>query len=358
MTNRNDLLVAIASIISDYRSGEIPTPTPEHVDRWVRQFNPEVQLPLLSEMQHVLEKTYINKQEVDGFLANLVKNPKLAGNNFCAFWQNTEFLDIQQGGRSQHEMLAMFSNILQQECSFPIQRGLKNPHAYIYLDDGLFSGSRIQRDIEQWIRNDAPTTANLHIILAVQHTSGGFFTEKNLKKIIAETNKNVALNFWNCISIENKKYNKDTSEILWPHELPEDILLENYVNTIQRFPFEPRSVLNNKSYQHCIFSSEAGRQLLEREFLLAGVKIRSFCQNPKPIMRPLGYSSFGLGFGSTVVTFRNYPNNAPLALWWGDATLPSTHPLSKWYPLFPRKTYSQNTIMDYIDDFDLSEFGL
>jgi hypothetical protein len=34
-----------------------------------------------------------------------------------------------------------------------------------------------------------------------------------------------------------------------------------------------------------------------------------------------------LGFGSTIVTFRNCPNNAPLAFWAGDP----------WYPLFPRK---------------------
>jgi hypothetical protein len=35
-----------------------------------------------------------------------------------------------------------------------------------------------------------------------------------------------------------------------------------------------------------------------------------------------------LGFGSTLVTFRNCPNNCPLAFWAG-------YP---WYPLFQRKT--------------------
>jgi hypothetical protein len=35
-----------------------------------------------------------------------------------------------------------------------------------------------------------------------------------------------------------------------------------------------------------------------------------------------------LGFGSLIVTYRNCPNNAPLALW-------VDHP---WYPLFPRTT--------------------
>ncbi len=47
-----------------------------------------------------------------------------------------------------------------------------------------------------------------------------------------------------------------------------------------------------------------------------------------------------LGFGSLVVTFRNCPNNAPLALWVGDP----------WYPLFPRTTNSQAEIVRLFRD--------
>jgi hypothetical protein len=86
--------------------------------------------------------------------------------------------------------------------------------------------------------------------------------------------------------------------------------------------------------------------LIERELLMAGVRIRAGCQNPKKVMRPLGFGHFGLGFGATIVTYRNCPNNCPLALWWGDpdATSGPFH----WYPLLPRKTYEQA--------FDLSAF--
>ena len=41
-----------------------------------------------------------------------------------------------------------------------------------------------------------------------------------------------------------------------------------------------------------------------------------------------------LGFGSLIVTYRNCPNNAPLALW-VDAP---------WYPLFPRTTNTQTAV--------------
>ena len=53
------------------------------------------------------------------------------------------------------------------------------------------------------------------------------------------------------------------------------------------------------------------------------------CPYLKESARPLGFSLLKtLGFGATVVTHRNCPNNCPLALWAGDP----------WYPLFRRKT--------------------
>jgi hypothetical protein len=81
-----------------------------------------------------------------------------------------------------------------------------------------------------------------------------------------------------------------------------------------------------------IFSSEAGRYLLEEQFLIAGVKIRNMCPNLPLAARPLGHMNLvTLGFGSLIVTYRNCPNNAPLALWARDP----------WYPLFSRTTNKQ-----------------
>jgi hypothetical protein len=37
-----------------------------------------------------------------------------------------------------------------------------------------------------------------------------------------------------------------------------------------------------------VFSGEPGRQLIERELLLAGIKIRAGCQDPKKSDAPLG----------------------------------------------------------------------
>ena len=56
--------------------------------------------------------------------------------------------------------------------------------------------------------------------------------------------------------------------------LPEDDLVKAYLNERHKFPFEPRQPGGKSRF----FSSEAGRQLLEREFLLAGVRIRARCK--------------------------------------------------------------------------------
>jgi len=122
--------------------------------------------------------------------------------------------------------------------------------------------------------------------------------------------------------------------------------LKAYMAEETKFPFKPRTP--GGKCEHDIFSSEEGRQLLERELLMAGMRIRSFSQNPNRALRPLGFSPFGLGFGSTIVTYRNCPNNAPLALWWGDPEKPKSHPFSKWCPLVPRKTYGAEEEWDGI----------
>ena len=113
---------------------------------------------------------------VENFLADLVKNPTLAGADACAFWRGVRFLDIQGGGNSQRDMLALFSNALQKQCGFTTaQCGGANPHAFIYLDDVLFTGNRIQRDLAGWIASDAPSIRQPFTSSPLVCTAGGHF---------------------------------------------------------------------------------------------------------------------------------------------------------------------------------------
>src|SRR6476620_5376275 len=97
MAEREDLLAAIAGRIADYREGEIPAPSSEHVNTWVSQFGDAVQVPILREMNHVLERTYFSRKSAMSFLGGLFQTKDLAGDDPCAFWKTVSFLDFQQG---------------------------------------------------------------------------------------------------------------------------------------------------------------------------------------------------------------------------------------------------------------------
>jgi hypothetical protein len=112
MSNRQELLESIAATITDYRADDLPAPTPAHVETWINQFDAGVQLPILSEIDHVLKNTYFSLQKVAHFLKVVLKSEKLAGADPGAFWRSVRFLDIQGGGNSQRDMLALFGELL------------------------------------------------------------------------------------------------------------------------------------------------------------------------------------------------------------------------------------------------------
>jgi hypothetical protein len=132
MTERERMLASIVNTIADYRAGEIAQPTPAHVDRWVNQFAQPIQQPILAELEHVLARTYLKRTAVEQFIEMVVKSSKLAGDNPCAFWRGVKFLDIQGGGHSQRDMLALFSSALQKQCGYTTaQCGGATPHAFL-----------------------------------------------------------------------------------------------------------------------------------------------------------------------------------------------------------------------------------
>jgi hypothetical protein len=333
VSERSDLLESIATTIKDYREGEIAQPTPNHVDRWVRQFSENVQVPLLREVDHVFKETYLTRDWVSGFLGKLTKSKKLAGVDPCAFWRQSHFLQIQKNGHSQQEMLELFGQSLNEQCGITINDCGQAANDYVYIDDVIFSGNRVGNDLTVWIQEDAPAKAIVHVIVTAIHRGGEYLMGKRINQAVGKSGKNIEMKYWRAKNIENRKYYKDDAEVLWPTTIPDDAQVKAYAARPQKFPFEPRKAGGRLGP----FSSEEGRQLLERELLIAGVKILALSKNPADILRPLGFSPFGLGFGSMIVTFRNCPNNCPLALWWGapEATSGPFH----WYPLLARKTY-------------------
>lgn len=343
MSTRDQLLAAIAETISTYRHGELPVATLEHVERWINQFTPVNQLTLLQEMNHMLGKFFLTKDWFVSYLRTLLRNVDLAGHSPNVYWKNVNILCIQMHGGSQKEFLDILKLCLLEEFNISLDECGSDGGDYIYLDDVIFSGNRIGNDLEAWIRGEAPDVALINVIVAAYHTYGQYSLKKRLNRVIAETGKAIQIQYWRAGTIENRNYYKNSSELLWPASIPNDKHVENYLAKPTNFRFEPRVMTDFLGP----FSSVEGRNILEQEFLIAGAKIVSKSDNPKMVMRPLGYSPFGVGFGSLIVTYRNCPNNCPLAIWWGDPEVTSG-PLN-WYPLLPRRTYS--TVSFDINDF-------
>ncbi len=333
MAERDILLASIVKTTADYRAGEIAPPTPSHVQKWIEQFDSAVQIPILREMDHVLKSTYISQKIMKSFLADMFKNTELVGNDPCAFWKCVKFLDIQDRGTSQKEMLALFDELLKENCDFTSANcGTTSPDTFVYLDDGVFTGNRVRYDLEEWITEEAPEEARVHIITIAEHSGGQNYAHGKIKKAARDAGKKITLEWWQGERLEDERDNIDVSDVLRPTQIPDDPRVKEYAAGIGiKYPLEFRT-LGHVSVNN-IFSSDAGRQVLEDEFLKKGVHIRELCHHLKPNQRPLGYTPLDtLGFGSLTVTFRNCPNNAPLVLWTGDP----------WYPLFPRKINEVN----------------
>lgn len=336
MAEKQQLLSSIAETICDYREGDLAAPTPELVERWISQFDAAVQLPILREMDHVLKQTYFSRRGTRKFLSGLFKTEKLVGDDPCTFWKGVEFLDIQGGGASQKEMLALFSKVLSKKCGFGIADCGVAPHAFVYLDDAIFTGNRVRRDFENWITNEAPAEATVHVITIALHSGGQHYANGKIQEAAKAAGKKINLTWWRAIELEDRRAYTANSDVLRPVSIPEDQAVKAYVAGM-RFPPNLRTA--GQIGGNGIFSSDAGRQLLEEEFLKAGVRIRNMCPHLGQYQRPLGNMILDtLGFGSLLVTFRNCPNNAPLALWAGDP----------WQPLFPRTTNSDTSMKRFM----------
>jgi len=336
MAERDDLLTSIAATTADYREGDLPAPSPQHVERWINQFDAAVQLPILREMDHVLKRTYFSRKGTGNFLAGLFQTDKLVGKDPCVFWKGVKFLDVQGGGASQKEMLALLDKILRKHCGFGIAECGADPQAFVYLDDASFTGNRVRQDLEGWIAKSAPEKATVHVITIALHSNGMQYADGKIQVAARSAAKKIDLKWWRAIALEDQKGSTNSSDVLRPTQIPEDDLVKAYVDAMTHKPHlrTPGQVGGNG-----IFSSDEGRQLLEQEFLKAGARIREMCPNLNKYQRPLGNSLLEtLGFGSLIVTFRNCPNNAPLALWAGNP----------WHPLFPRTTNSDTSMKRFM----------
>ena len=282
-------------------------------------------------MDHVLKKTYFSRNRVKKFLKYLFGVKELVGDNPCAFWKSVKFLDIQiNDSASQKDMLALFDEVLEEQCGFQTGDCSTASNTFIYLDDAIFSGGRVGQDLADWINGEAPSKATVYVIVIALHQRF-YYNRKKVEGTIKSSGKDINLYWWRKIKMEDRAKYTEISDVLRPTAIPDDDEVKKYVATLK---YPPRLRSAEQASSLGIFSSDTRRQILEQEFLKAGVKIRRECLGLNKHQRPLGNSVLEtLGFGSLIVTFRNCLNNAPLALWAGNP----------WYPLFDRATNTETS---------------
>jgi hypothetical protein len=326
MSTRDELVLELVNIISDYRTGEINKPDSKHVDTWLAQFDSDKQEAVLSEVLHVFKKTYISRASMIGALSSVAEFKPFVGDTPRNHWSTATVLDIQKGGNSQHELAQLLKNVVNEKYGVEVSINKMDNLRFYYIDDNLCSGSRAIQDLTAWIEGVAPSECQLNLYFVVLHTYGYWRVSEKIKSVIASCGKNIKVEWAWCIQPEDRKSCNYNADVLRPVSAPDSEAVNDYIESMVHKPVY--RVAGGKG-ELDIFSSEAARNLLEQEFLVKGVDIRSKCTSLKDQHRPLGYSGLEtLGFGSMIVTYRNCPNNAPLALWVGDP----------WYPLLPRAT--------------------
>jgi len=344
----------IATIIGDYEGDSLGTTNAARVIRWAGQFPEEHQPAILSEMSHVLQRCYISKETMAGFLDGLTTNAKLTGGDPPSFWAKTKLLQIQGRGASQSDMVALLKEQLAAK-DLPTKPS-EEPTNFVYLDDVIFTGNHLFRDLSAWINDTAPNTAAVHVITAALHTSGHYRAliskKENLNTVAKKAGKKISFQCWRLdeLEIEDGLFAINTSDVLRPRSAPDDPRVAAYVATLEEelkaagakygktFALSWRSGtgVGTKKF----FSNGAARVLLEDQMLIAGCRVREMCPHLGNSARPLGYQFLAnLGFGGLVVTYRNCPNNCPLAWWAGDP----------WYPLFPRRTNTTTAVARMFD---------
>ncbi len=342
-SQRQTLLQSIATTIAEYRWGEVPAIDSSHVDRWITQFNRfgfdgNAQIVILEQIERIVKKYYVSYEKAQVFIRRLLTSQKLFGPSPSETIQNVQFLRIQTRGSSQNDLLNLCDSILHSMYGIKIEDCGREPVAYIYFDDCLYSGNRVRRDITSWLASAVPGTT-LRIIFFGDHTEGFNYSRREIER--AAQLQNISVHFWKWHEFHNSRWSALRFDCFWPREISGDEFVNRYVQTVNERrqnldrPLPPLFRPNNMPAQNNIFSSPAAREIIEYAFLKVGAYIVSLSKSPNSSMRPLGYDYLkSLGFGAILVTYRNIANNCPLALWWGDPS--KAYPLNAWYPLFPR----------------------
>lgn len=258
-------------------------------EAWLRQFDEGIRKPVTDGLLCMLHDHFVSKEQMQRRLDALAVDPpqpiRMHGG-----WGSVTVPHLQMEGGSQRELRGMLGHALQSAGHPPLDE-LDGRRATVYLDDLAVSGGRAGRDIaSNWRAGDPPVIVLLWASMVSQ----------------VEIEEQVA--YWR---------NRNAPNAL---QASPEVTLEVFSD--RDAGLVPRLVVSASGAEIADHLLDRGRQLIDT-------------QRPAvPPAYPLGYQPYENprhldGPGCQVVTWRNIPNSAPIALWWEE---------EDWKPLFPRIT--------------------
>lgn len=317
----------------------------KHVDIWIKQFPEEERGIVLTETDSLLSHNYIKKSKIKDFFEKIWDTKEIMGENPIMSLSQIQFLDIQIKGHSQKRLVNLLEEYYIKTKGVTINRydnTNSNINKYIYLDDCMYTGFTLIKDISNWIDNmNLNSNMQLDIIFLGEYNGNFDYVNGFLIKKCNE--KGITVKIYSMYEYNNNFHYVPPYDVLWPQYMDDD----EYVNAYVQYMEEQKKITGKgglgfrNTYlgeESDLFTSSYNRVVLEKALLKKGAYICSLPQNRNERMKPMGYShGISLGFGAFFATCFNISNNCPLAFWWGDLWSSSSETLGKWYPLLPRE---------------------
>lgn len=305
----------LATFVHQYQGGQV-SDAEEHVASWLKMFDePDA---VADELAHVLRRSFLTRERAAAEVAGWLADPKKVSRGRISSWDEATFLDIAAGGGSQHAVLDLLEEAAAESGEESIRS--RSGDVFVYADDVSVQGMRLLNDLTPWIEYEAPREFEL-LILQQRRFAGreSYLTSTLQQRARAAEKKLTRITWW-----WNEEFS--SADCYAPAAIPDDEDVAAWISR-SNIKFTRRPGTGTGRF----FSSDAARRTIESEFLIAGARILGKNRNlaQKKHMRPLGNTVWpSLGIGVPIVTWRNCPNSAPLALWAEGIVA----------PLFPRQS--------------------
>lgn len=337
-----NLIQELYALIKDYHSDESNPLQFNDIETWIKQFELEDQLFILSELIHLLNKgIYISKEKAKELLwSNFIQLSKLNGyTDLRKFIWESHFFKLQDEGKSQNILFKILNELVEQNTGVSLNTDLgytkKN---YIYLDDVIGTGKTVLGSLKKWLseNNNSNKVLSGQINLIVSVFCMHEWAVQNIKwslKCVFENDKFLKVPiFQSNFIIDNRVWLPSANlNCLYPNSFQSTMVM-NYLESLEAKNYADKSFrkIGQPKEEH-FFSSIENRNRFEKIIIEKGIEILEKVKKKNPSHRPLGstYPHYKtLGTGTLFFTWRNISNTCPLVFWWDN-------PAHDWKGLFP-----------------------